>query len=231
MPLADDLRALADRTQRELDSVHDFFEHSKIIWRTFQVFVEEGHKVVAENLATGTSIDQDGLIALAPQYTREYLAAFTFRQFISTFEVFLFDFLYRLLLHNPWQFGKSQVEFEVILKASDRDDVIAQVLWKQLNDLKFKSVRDWFLALKKAVKLDCPNDEEIEVLSEVKATRDLLEHNAGVVNEVYLRKAGKRTRYAVGDHVELDDSYHLESWKLIKKIVGEVTGSAITKLE
>src|SRR3954454_15591073 len=113
MSVQDDLRGIADRAQRELDSVHDFFEHSKIVWRSFQILVDEGHKVTAENLATGTRIDQDGLIHLAPQYTRDYLSTFTFRQFVSAFEVFLFNFLHRLLLHNPWQFAKSQLEFEV----------------------------------------------------------------------------------------------------------------------
>jgi hypothetical protein len=45
-----------------------------------------------------------------------------------------------------------------------------------------------------------------------------------------LRKAGKRARYPVGDHVELDDAYHLESWRLIKKVVRDVTSAAIGRL-
>src|SRR5437879_12877426 len=98
MSVEDDLRGIADRTHRELDSVHDFFEHSKIVWRSFQILVDEGHKVTAENLATGTRIDQDGLIHLAPQYTRDYLSTFTFRQFVSAFEVLLSNFLHLLLL-------------------------------------------------------------------------------------------------------------------------------------
>ena len=41
MPVQDELRRIADRAHRELDSVHDFFEHSKIVWRSFQTFVED----------------------------------------------------------------------------------------------------------------------------------------------------------------------------------------------
>src|ERR1700730_12682625 len=111
MPVADELRAIAQRADHELDAVHDFFEHSKIVWRSFQILVDEGHKVSAENLATGTRIDQDGLVRLAPQYTREYLATFTFRQFVSAFEAFLFNFLHRLLFHNPWQLSEKRLEF------------------------------------------------------------------------------------------------------------------------
>jgi hypothetical protein len=100
MPLIDDLRAVADRADRELDAVHDFFEHSRIVWRSFETLVDRGHRVAAESLATGTRIDQDGLVRLGPQYTRDYLATFTFRHFVSAFEAFLFSFLHRLLLHS-----------------------------------------------------------------------------------------------------------------------------------
>ena len=63
----------------------------------------------------------------------------------------------------------------------------------------------------------------------MKATRDILEHNAGVVNDIYIRKAGNRTRYAVGDLVEIDDSYHFASWRLIKKVAADLTAAAIAK--
>jgi len=65
MSVMDDLRVITERADSELNAVHDFFEHSKIVWRSFQILVGEGHKVSAENLATGTRIDQDGLVRLA----------------------------------------------------------------------------------------------------------------------------------------------------------------------
>src|SRR5947209_4575530 len=107
MPIADDLRAIADGAHRDLDAVHDFFEHSRTVWGSFKVLVDQGHAIVSQNAATGTTIDEKGLLALAPLYIQAYLATFTFRQFVSTFEAFLFNFLHRLLLHNPWQFGST----------------------------------------------------------------------------------------------------------------------------
>jgi hypothetical protein len=230
MPVTDDLRAIAERADRELSAVHDFFEHSRIVWRSFETLVAEGHKVSTENPATGTRIDQDGLVRLAPQYTRDYLATFTFRQFVSVFETFLFNFLHRLLLHNPWQFSEKRLEFGTVLKAANRDEIVSGVILKQLNDLKYEQLREWFAALNGAVKLDCPTENEIEALAEIKAARDILEHNAGVVNETYRRKAGKRARYQVGDHVEIDDAYYLESWQLIKKVVQDLVAAAVGRL-
>jgi hypothetical protein len=43
------------------------------------------------------------------------------------------------------------------------------------------------VAINKAVKLDCPTEDEIDALAEIKAARDILEHNAGVVNEIFRR--------------------------------------------
>lgn len=141
MTIAADLRTVADRANRDLDAVHDFFEHSKTVWRSFQSFVSAGHVVSSVNSATGTAIDGAGLLRLAPQYTRGYLATFTFRQFVSTFESFFFAFFHRLLQHNPRPYGRVQLDFDAVLKARDRDEIIAGVLLKQLNELKYEAVR------------------------------------------------------------------------------------------
>src|ERR1700722_16786774 len=104
------------------------------------------------------------------------------------------------------------------------------VILKHLNELKYETLRAWFEALDKAVHLDCPSEDEINSLAEVKASRDILEHNAGVVNETYLRKAGTKARYGLGKRVEIDDDYHLASWRLIKKVVVEVSTAAVGRL-
>ncbi len=230
MTVADDLRGIAERADRDLNAVHDFFEHSKFVWHSFEILVDEGRQAFAENLATGTRADQDELVRRAAWYNRKYLATFTFRQFVSDFEGFLFHFLHRLLVHNPWQFSERQLDFGTVLKAASRDEIVSSVIVRQLNELKYEHLREWFAAINKAVKLDCPTDDEIDALSEIKAARDILEHNDGIVNAIYRRKAGKRARFEIGEPIELDDSYHLESWTLIKKVVHDVTAAAIGRL-
>lgn len=190
MAVTDDLRAIAERANRELDAVHDFFVHSTVVWESFRLYVSEGHRAAAPNPATGSQFDQDGLVRLAPHYRRTYLATFTFRQFISAFEVFLFDFLHRLLMHNPWQFSQRQLPFGTVLKAGNREEVISGVLLLELNELKYEQLREWFAAMNRAVNLDFPSEDEIERMAEMKAARDIIEHNAGEVNETYIRKAG-----------------------------------------
>jgi hypothetical protein len=78
--------------------------------------------------------------------------------------------------------------------------------------------------------LDAAHDFFEHSKAEIKATRDILEHNAGVVNETYRRKAGKIARYEVGERVGLEDAYHLESWGLMKKVERDLTESALSRL-
>jgi hypothetical protein len=230
VPIVDDLQRIAERTKGDLNSVHDFFEDSKTAWESFEFNVSLGRTVTLLNPATGTLIDQAGLLALVPKYTYEYLATFTFRQFVSIFESFFFAFFLRIIQHNPRQYAKSKLELDIVLKAKDRVEIISNVLLKQLNDLKYENIRDWFAALNNAVKLGCPTEDEADSLAEIKTTRDILEHSGGVVNDIYIRKTGKKARYPVGVRIGIDDAYHLASWRLIKKVVADLTMAATTKL-
>src|SRR5262245_9368221 len=114
MPIADDLRAIIDRANHDLDAVLDFFDHSRVVWASFQDVVSSGYVVTANSSATGTVVDQNGLVRLALHYERGYLAPFTFREFVSLFELFLFDFLHGVFRHNPHPFARSQLEFDTV---------------------------------------------------------------------------------------------------------------------
>lgn len=95
----------------------------------------------------------------------------------------------------------------------------------------YEALEEWFVSASKALKLDCPTENEISALAEIKAARNILEHNAGIVNESYREKAGPKSRYEIGESIELDDDYHLESWRLIKKVVGDMTAAATAPCE
>jgi hypothetical protein len=60
----------------------------------------------------------------------------------------------------------------------------------------------------------------------MKAARDLLIHNLGIVNKTYLDKAGTKARYAVGDQVVIDRPYFDDCWLLAKKLVEDIAAAA-----
>ncbi len=64
----------------------------------------------------------------------------------------------------------------------------------------------------------------------MKATRDLLIHNSGIVNKTYLDKAGKMARYTVGEQVVIDSSYFSDCWLLAKKLIDDIAAAAKHRL-
>ncbi|MBY0232733.1 MAG: hypothetical protein K2W96_25920 [Gemmataceae bacterium] len=231
MGIAAGLRAIADEAKRDLAAIYDYFQHTTHVWQTFRESVAAGHRVEVASAVAGGKIDQDALSALADAYLRKFLITSSLRDLVSVFESFLFRFLRRLLDRNAWQFAKAQLEFDVLLRAADLDEAKDAVLGKQLNELRFKNVREWFAAIEKTIALGCPDADEIEQVAEIKASRDIMEHADALVNLTYVRKAGGKARYAVGEVMEIDDDYHLAAWRLMLKIADDMAAAVEARMK
>lgn len=96
MPRHDDIESLERRTLGELDAVYDYKEHTTVIWRLFQRWVQQGHALKSTNVDTGNVVTEQDLVGLAQRYNSEYLPEFTFQHIVVLSENFLFDLL-RLL--------------------------------------------------------------------------------------------------------------------------------------
>ena len=71
----------------------------------------------------------------------------------------------------------------------------------------------------------------IETLAEIKASRDIVVHNKGIVNVVYLWKAGQTSADSKkGGRPEISEQYHRESWETIKQVISEVAEAAANKV-
>jgi hypothetical protein len=229
MALADDIRRLTIRCQSALDAGHDYYAHTKAVWEFFQIAVQAGRTITVQNAATGSLVDQQGLVARAQGYTTGYLTSTTFQHFVSIFEDFLFDLLRLWLATYPLSLSDRSLKFGTVLKAGDVSTVALAVIDKELNELKYERVADWFAYLERLVKLGYPTPDEIEALAEMKASRDILVHNKGVVNAVYVSKAGGKARYKDGDALEISEPYHRASWELVKKVIADVSDAALRK--
>lgn len=102
---------------------------------------------------------------------------------------------------------------------------------KQVNELQYKRVKEWFEYIEKLAKLGCPSPDEIERIAEIKATRDILVHNRGIANAIYLEKSADLARFAVGERVEVSEHYHRESWQLVKQVITDVANAGCAKLQ
>jgi hypothetical protein len=58
----------------------------------------------------------------------------------------------------------------------------------------------------------------------------VLAHNSGVVNAVYVEKAGAKSRFRPGELVSVTPPYHDQVWRLVGKLVDDLSIGVLTKL-
>jgi hypothetical protein len=229
--VADQIDALATRTQTDLDNLFNFRAHNHLIWKDFEVRVRTGHTLETRIVETGTEVTEPDLIDLYPRYRATYFQGLSFVQLTTAVEAFLFDFLRLLLTNDPRHLAqKKRIEVGVALSVADGGALVSLIAERELNELRYDRPRAWFDYLHRIVKLGCPTDAEIEQIAEMKAARDLLIHNLGIVNKTYLDKAGTKARYALGDQVLIDRPYSDDCWVRAKKLVEDIAAAAKRRL-
>jgi hypothetical protein len=80
------------------------------------------------------------------------------------------------------------------VSAPTKEALVLPVAELELNELKYDCPNGWFDYLGKIVNLACPANDEIERIAELKAARTLIIHNSGILNKIYVDKAGTEAR-------------------------------------
>jgi hypothetical protein len=124
----------------------------------------------------------------------------------------------------------KKIEVGDVIRLNDRQSLIEFIIDRELNELKFDKMSQWFDYLKEIVKIASPTEAQVDQLAEVKASRDLLVHNSGIVNSIYLDKAGTRARHQIKEKIEISPEYFRESWSLVRTVIDNVAGETIARL-
>lgn len=230
MTLIDEITHLRDDSLSSLDASHDHYAHTKWAWGVVRQLVRQGRKFTIRNQVTGNTVDETKVDGLARNYVARDLVSSTFQHFVSLFERFVFDFVRVWLTEYPKSLSGKQVKFGTVIEATDKGEIVAAVVQKQVLEISYERVGDWFAYLEKIAQLGCPNQDQIERLAEIKASRDVLVHNNGIANSTYVAKSMGRARFAEGENLELPEQYHRDSWQLLKQVVADVANSGINKL-
>jgi hypothetical protein len=117
-----------------------------------------------------------------------------------------------------------------VLNSPDKDTIADAVIDKELNEIKYEKVADWFAYFEKLARIGYPGSDEIETLGEIKASRDILVHNKGIVNHLYLWRAGKKSRFKEGEYLEIPEYYHRECWQFFKKLISTFASQVLSKI-
>jgi hypothetical protein len=227
MAAVDDLRRLIDRAHRELEDWHDFFEHTKVVWRTFQIWVTAGHTLRAQNAVTHKEFTEADLTSLSQYYITFFLAPVVLQRLTAAFETYVFGVLEILLRKNPGCLDAKPISLGELLKKGSIEAVIDEAIQRKLNDLRFDRPSRWFEFLNTVERLGCPSEDEIASIAEMKATRDVIEHNNGFANAIYVEKAGRKGRFNEGEPIDVSDEYLRDCWRLLRNVCSKTGEAAI----
>lgn len=116
----------------------------------------------------------------------------------------------------------KKVDIDVVLESQDKEALISTIIKQQLNQLFYAGPTLQFEYLKKVLDVEINNTLRDEWI-ELKATRDLIAHNSGVINDVYIKKAGELARGHSGEKIKIDKAYFENAVAKSKSLVGRIT--------
>lgn len=124
--------------------------------------------------------------------------------------------------------AEKKVDLDAILEAQDLDALLLRIIEKQLVSIFYESPARYFEYLERVLSFEL-QEETKGSFAETKATRDILVHNMGVANEVYLRKARAKARASQGKPIPLDSQYFSESIRCMKSLTVDVFSKCLDK--
>lgn len=148
---------------------------------------------------------------------------------VSQFESFLADVLRNVIFCYPQKLSANvkgisiskDVPLDFIVGSKSISEVLEKEIDKRINEVFYASPALYFEYFEEITGVDT-TDETFEDYIEIKATRDLLVHNIGRVNQIYLNKVGEKARGKNGDRLEIDEEYFENCIAVMKRVSGIV---------
>jgi len=160
MPLADEVRDLADRILARLEEARDFYLHTRQAWRLAQQIAHEGRSVGIVDTATGQEVPPTDLEPLAQRYVTVHLSEWTFKSLSGLLEDWILGLARLWLTAYPIQLDSAyieaaersrsqrreeiQVPLSEILAAPDRAAILSGVVERVVRELAYRRPPQWF---------------------------------------------------------------------------------------
>jgi hypothetical protein len=146
--------------------------------------------------------------------------------YLSDIVAFVLRFDNRRLLTTVQEIkGVKAVELGDIVKQDSKEAIINLVINQQIGTLFRAAPTDQFKYFNHALGIDLDEPLKADWI-EYKATRDLIVHNSGLINQIYLEKSRDAARGKVGEKIIVDKQYFDHAIGRMKQIVREVAERA-----
>jgi len=157
---------------------------------------------------------------------------------VAQVEVFFGDVLFEILSFDNRRLKTrvkginhiSNIEVSEVIDAPSREDLVAGIIQKELTSLFYASPALQMEYFQSVAGVSVPKDLTNEWL-EIKATRDIIVHNSGVANAVYLKKSDPIARAKDGELLPMDEKYFGKAIASMKSLIGKSSSLIQTELK
>jgi hypothetical protein len=110
------------------------------------------------------------------------------------------------------------IKLSLVLESSDLAELRNRLVDRRVLQVFYESPRDYFEHFTVITGLHVPKGDQNQYI-EIKATRDVLIHNRGVISETYLGKTESSARGKLGETIPLTEKYFADSIVNLKKFL------------
>ena len=140
-------------------------------------------------------------------------------QLVTITETLLNEILKNILIEFPRKIpNRRKMDVELALNASSLEEIKISIVDCILNEIAYKSPKDYAEEFNKYVGVNLLENPLFHRYIELKATRDIHIHNAGIANEIYRTKAATMARVKSGEYLPVDIQYFLQSYECCLQI-------------
>jgi hypothetical protein len=149
---------------------------------------------------------------------------------VDNFQNYLVDLIREILHSNPSMLSTRQqsLTLEEVLTYDRIEDLVHDVVERKVNSLSYEGFSDlqkW--CTDRGIPISVPASRLAEVI-ELIATRNIIAHNRGIVDERYIRSV-RHPSFSIGARRDLSVDYFYEAKTLLDKIVYNTDKSAQKK--
>ena len=123
----------------------------------------------------------------------------------------------------------QKVEVDFVVNLVSIKDAVAQIVDMELASVFYAGPKAQLTYLEKVLGISLDNELKLS-WREIKATRDILIHNSGVINPVYISKTDEAARGVTGEHLVVDKVYFEKSAMTMKSLVGRIVSKFQSEL-
>ncbi|MFZ1010405.1 MAG: hypothetical protein WAN65_26435 [Candidatus Sulfotelmatobacter sp.] len=159
------------------------------------------------------------------------LLSMSFIYFVAAFDAFLADALGAVLLYRPEMLrsSKKQLSYEAIISFANREDLVGHMAARELNEVGYWPVKAQWTYYYERFGIDLTaSPVSLEKVVEMVAGRNILVHNNGIVNEIYIA-AVPATKLSRGDTFEISEALWLDFSDDLSKLALHCRNSLVEK--